>query len=162
MCTFPWNFELYMSFWAKCPLQNPETSSSRCMLSVVITEQTTYSPVNTELWQGDPWKSASSAGPLFCPGPMGFFQAEPWTGQSLLSWHLGLWSCLIPCSCLSGLWTLSGGCPVTPAALINALCWISQQKKCFSVAGVAEDIMCWPFSCSSSHSGIRGFPSHFS
>lgn len=58
-------------------------------------------------------------GPLFSSGlfPMGFFQADAWRRQSVLSWSQWLWSCLLPCSLFSGSWTppshrhCNQGCP---------------------------------------------------
>lgn len=129
VCIFHWTFELCVSLWAECALQSPGTSSRNSVVSG--RKRTSNLAGNIELWQGAPW-SSSSPGPLFCPGPMEFFQTEPWTGQSLLSWCLGLWSCSIPCSGLSGLWT-TGGCPASAAALTDPLCWICQQKKRFSL-----------------------------
>lgn len=120
--TFPWTFELCVSLWAECALQNPGASSSNSVGSGKNWMSNLAG--NTEFWQGAPWKPSSSPAPLLCPGP--------WASQRLLSWCLGLWSCSVPCSCLSGPWT-AGGYPASPTALTGALCWIFQQRKCFSL-----------------------------
>lgn len=53
--TFPSTFELCVSLWAECALQNSGTSSSN---SVASGKNWTSNLVgNTEFWQGAPWKS---------------------------------------------------------------------------------------------------------
>ena len=60
----------------------------------------------------------TALGPLFASRcyAMGFFQADPQTGQSLLSWSPGVWCYCLPCSIRSGTWPPPFHGPVAKAA----------------------------------------------
>lgn len=83
-------------FYVLMQLKALRTSSQASCLGFYLSGQTFIM-----LGGGDPWTSASSAWPLFYPGPhsMEFFQTcEEVVNQLLL--NPGPWSCFLPCSLL--------------------------------------------------------------
>lgn len=127
-----------LKFGAECALQNPGTSSCNS----VVTGKNWMSNLagNTELWQGAPWKSSISPGPLFCPEPMSS------TLNKAKSFLLVPRVMILLSSLLLSLRTMNCW-RVSSFTYSSYRCWISQQEILLSAAGVAGNIACWPSCC---------------
>ena len=86
--------------WPGPPCSSAKTSWRFCMTSYLLHGG------------GDSWILTSLLGPPFPPGPypMGLFQADIWSSQSLLSWRSGLWAWFLPFFLPSASWTPPSFC----------------------------------------------------